>query len=177
MHQTVQRFERPVIKRPWLVVTAGVLILALWILPPVLFWLFDLQLDHPVLAGVLWIICGYPFALIVLMKNRYVVEIDEIRGVLTVETFNLLLHKSVRSVPFGDIDSVQFTLDSGRHRFRTERGRHNLLHVANHQSVAGKLAAIRLDVEVVATDDALGDGARRSRGGLHLRHALSLKPS
>jgi hypothetical protein len=164
-----------VIKRPWLVVTAGVLILALWILPPVLFWLFDLQLDHPVLAGVLWIICGYPFALIVLMKNRYVVEIDEIRGVLTVETFNLLLHKSVRSVPFGDIDSVQFapsipsdgntsgTLPSPF--IRTRVGEEVALHPPIYKSILDRFKA-----PAVASDKAMMEVITNALARRQVRH-------
>ena len=65
-----------------------------------------------------------------------------------------------------DADGVAFApLDRGRHRLGAERHGDHVLQVADHQSVAGELRAVGIDVEIVAADHPLGVGARGARHG------------
>ena len=60
-------------------------------------------------------------------------------------------------------DRVAFSpLDRRGDRFGTERHRHHVLHVGNHQAVARQPVPIGNDVEVVASEHPLGIGTRRT---------------
>ena len=63
--------------------------------------------------------------------------------------------------------------DRRRHRFGAERGGDHVLHVGDHQAVARQLRAIGLDIEIIAADDAFGEGAGRARHRAHGRLDLA----
>ena len=73
-----------------------------------------------------------------------------------------------------DADGVALAaLDRGGHRLGAERHGDHVLHVADHQPIAGELRAVRIDVEVVAADHPLGVGAGRARHGAEDRLDLA----
>ena len=67
-----------------------------------------------------------------------------------------------------DADRVALAaLDRRGDRLGAERRGDHVLHVADHQAVAGELRAVGVDIEVVAANDALGEGAGRARHRSH----------
>ena len=77
-----------------------------------------------------------------------------------------------------DSDGVAFpALHRGGDWLGTERHRHHVLHVGDHQAVARQLVAVGKDFQIVATDDALGVGAGRAWDGFEDAFDLAERPS